>query len=166
MEITIMNIKSFKQMHTNAMGIGEAQGKLNHQLADTYRNETDRADYLNWLTATARDDSQGRMVQDKFALEIKAVQKNINLANTQKLMVNGSLTKESPEDKVRLLRANIPLLNAGKVTQKDIDNKQYFFIVTPNEPASEVSDDKKVGNFMTKNNFSKKQMLKILAKLP
>tara|TARA_R110002167_G_scaffold284078_1_gene489288 strand:- start:141 stop:641 length:501 start_codon:yes stop_codon:yes gene_type:complete len=166
MEITIMNIKSFKQMHTNAMGIGEAQGKLNQQLADTYRNETDRADYLNWLTATARDDSQGRMVQDKFALEIKAVQKNINLANTQKLMVNGSLTKESPEDKVRLLRANIPLLNAGKVTQKDIDNKQYFFIVTPNEPASEVSDDKKVGNFMTKNNFSKKQMLKILAKLP
>ena len=166
MEITIMNIKSFKQMHTNAMGIGEAQGKLNQQLADTYRNETDRADYLNWLTATARDDSQGRMVQDKFALEIKAVQKNINLSNTQKLMVNGSLTKESPEDKVRLLRANIPLLNAGKVTQKDIDNKQYFFIVTPNEPASEVSDDKKVGNFMTKNNFSKKQMLKILSKLP
>ena len=166
MEITIMNIKSFKQMHTNAMGIGEAQGQLNQQLADTYRNEKDRADYLNWLTATARDDSQGSMVQDKFALEIKAVQKNINLANTQKLMVNGSLTKESPEDKVRLLRANIPLLNAGKVTQKDIDNKQYFFIVTPNEPASEVSDDKKVGNFMTKNNFSKKQMLKILAKLP
>ena len=110
MEITIMNIKSFKQMHTNAMGIGEAQGQLNQQLADTYRNEKDRADYLNWLTATARDDSQGRMVQDKFALEIKAVQKNINLANTQKLMVNGSLTKESPEDKVRLLRANKPLL--------------------------------------------------------
>ena len=166
MEITIMNIKSFKQMHTNAMGIGEAQGQLNQQLADTYRNEKDRADYLNWLTATARDDSQGRMVQDKFALEIKAVQKNINLANTQKLMVNGSLTKESPEDKVRLLRANKPLLEQGKVTQKDIDNKQYFFIVTPNEPASEVSEDKKVSNFMTKNNFSKKQMLKILAKLP
>ena len=153
-------------MHTNAMGLGEAQGRLNQQLADTYRNEKGRVDYLNWLTATARDDSQGRMVQDKFALEIKAVQKNINLVNTQKLMVNGSLTKESPEDKVRLIRANKPLLEQGKVTQKDIDNKQYFFIVTPNEPASEVSEDKKVSNFMTKHNISKKKMLKILAKLP
>jgi|21_taG_2_1085346.scaffolds.fasta_scaffold106501_1 hypothetical protein len=161
----MLNIKTFKQLHSDAMGIGEIQGNLNQRLADVYRDNKASADYLEWVTATARDDSQGRAVQDKFALEVKAVQKNINLANTQKLMVNGKLTKEPALKKVRLMRANKPLMNDGLVTEQDIKAKKYFFITTDVTPPSEKPLDEKVANFMTRNTCTKKQLLKILAKM-
>lgn len=160
-----MNIKSFQNVHNNAMGLGEAQGKLNQQLADIYRDKKVNADYLEWVTATHRDDSQGKIVQDKFAEQVKAVQKNINLANTQKLMLKGEITKEPLTQKVRLLRANKPLMNQGFVTEQDIKDKKYFFITTDITPAAEKSCDENVEKFMARHGYTKKQMLKALQNL-
>ena len=160
-----MNIKSFQNVHNNAMGLGEAQGKLNQQLADIYRDKKVQADYLTWVTATHRDDSQGKIVQDRFAEQVKAVQKNINLANTQKLMLKGEITKEPLTQKVRLLRANKPLMNQGFVTEQDIKDKKYFFITTDITPAAEKSCDENVEKFMSRHGYTKKQMLKALQNL-
>jgi hypothetical protein len=160
-----MNIKSFKQLHNEAMGLGEAQGNLNQKLADIYRDKKASGEYLAWVSATARDDSQGRIVQDNFALQVKAVQRNINLANTQKIMVNGKLTKEPALKKVRLLRANKPLVTAGFVTEKDVKDKTYFFITTDVTPPKEQPLKQKVTNFMSRNDVTKKQLLKVLTEL-
>ena len=131
-----MNTKQFKQLHSDAVGLGEIGNKINVTIGNMFRNKADRSSYLEWLTATARDDSQGSIVAKQVATEVKAVQKNVNLTNTQKLMLTGKVGKEALTEKVRLVRANKPLMAQGKVTQSDIDNKQYFFIVTDIVPTT------------------------------
>lgn len=157
-----MNIKTFKQLHNDAMGLGESQSKINQTLADIYRDKKASVAYLNWVTDTHRDDSQGAIVQKNFAKEVKAVQKNINLANTQKLMLKGEITKEPLTQKVRLMRANKPLMNQGLVSEQDIKDKRYFFITTDITPAVERSCDENVEKFMARHGYTKKQMLKAL----
>ena len=157
-----MNTKNFIQLHREARGLQESGSLLNQKLAKLYKNEKEKADYLTWLTATARDDSQGKAVQDEFALQIKAVQRNINLSNTQQYMINGKLTKDSLVKKVRLMRANKPLLASGHVSQKDIDNKQYFFITTDILPPADKPLTERLANFMTRHNVNKKAMLDAL----
>ena len=123
-----MNKKHFEKLHIDAVGLGNQAEAINKTIGTMFRNKTDRANYLYWVTETAKDDRQGSEVQKLFAKQIKAVQKNINLTNTQKLMLNGKVSTEALTEKVRLIRANRPMLANGECTQMDIDNKQYFFI--------------------------------------
>ena len=160
-----MNTKSFIQLHQEARGLQESGSALNQKLAKLYADKKQSAEYLTWVTATARDDSQGRAVQEEFALQIKAVQRNINLSNTQQYMIKGKLTKDSLTQKVRLMRANKPLMESGHVTQKDIDNKQYFFITTDITPPAERPLKDKLESFMTRHNVNKKALLKVLGTL-
>ena len=77
-------------------------------------------------------------------------------------MLKGEITKEPLTQKVRLLRANKPLMNQGFVTEQDIKDKKYFFITTDITPAAEKSCDENVEKFMARHGYTKKQMLKAL----
>jgi|MGYP003627296460 hypothetical protein len=123
-----MNVTNFKNLHSDALGLGEKAGMISETIAKMFTNKVDKQSYLDWITSTAKDTTGGEIVQKKFAKEIKAVQNQINLTNTQKRMLTGQVTKEALTEKVRLIRACKPLLTKGKCTQSDIDNKQYFFI--------------------------------------
>ena len=91
------------------------------RLAAIYRNETDRAKYLIWLT----EKTQMRYINPQ---EVKGIQKNINRDATQRLMLE-LIEKDKLTQRVRLMRANKPLLRKGLCTQSEINAKEYLFIV-------------------------------------
>jgi len=158
-----MEIKNFKQLHKDAVGLGVSSAKINVTLGKIYNSPTDQAKYLTWTTATAKDTSQGKVFSDNFAKEVKAVQKNVNLTNTQKLMLWGEVRKEALDKKVRLMRANKPLLTKGLCTQAEIDAKVYKFIVTDIVPVEHTFETDLVA-LMTKygaDNSDVKKVLKI-----
>ena len=126
-----MNEQTFIKLHNDAIGLGEMGGKINATLGKMFNNKQDRSKYLEWITTKAKDSSAGEIVQKQFAKQIKAVQKNINLTNTQKLMLWGEVRTDALTEKVRLIRANKPLLDKGDCTETDVKNKTYFFITEP-----------------------------------
>jgi hypothetical protein len=158
-----MEIKNFKQLHRDAVGLGESSAKINVTLGKIYNSDTDQAKYLSWTTSTAKDLSQGKAFSDQFALEVKAVQKNVNLTNTQKLMLWGEVRKEALDKKVRFMRANKPLLTKGLCTQAEIDAKAYKFVVSDIVPIEHTFETDLIA-LMTKysaDNSDVKKVLKI-----
>ncbi len=125
--MTNKNTKIFTDMHREAVNVKNGLGKLDKRtdgigetLAKIYRSGTQNAEYLTWLTDSVKNGTiQGQSV--------KAIQNNANKASTQKMMLSCG-DKEKPTQKVRLMKANIPLMNKGLCTQMQIDTHQYMFI--------------------------------------
>jgi len=125
--MTNKNTKIFIDMHREAVNVKNGLGKLDKRtdgigetLAKIYRSGTKNAEYLEWLTASKYNGSVNKQ-------SLKAIQNNVNKSATQKMMLSCG-DKEKPTQKVRLMRANKPLMNKGLCTQMQIDEEQYMFI--------------------------------------
>ena len=107
------------------------------RFAAIYRDKTDRVKFLLWLTEQIQN-------LDIPPQEVKGIQNIINKNPTQRLML-GLTEKEKPTQRVRLLRANKPLLSKGLCSQSQIYAQEYLFIVEdlnshsklPNSPIKE-----------------------------
>ena len=132
-------MENYKKMHQSAIVKGELAEQLNQQIAETYINEHNQ--YVNWLNAQLRDDS--------FKAEVKAMQDNINLASTQKLML-GLKAKDTLEQRIRLKTANKTLLNAELVSFQQVETKAYVWIIEDIEPKAEVTYEELKAKFEAK----------------
>ena len=64
-----MNVTNFKNLHSDALGLGEKAGMISETIAKMFTNKVDRQSYLDWITSTAKDTTGGEIVQKKFAKE-------------------------------------------------------------------------------------------------
>lgn len=117
-----MNDQEFKSLHDkitiNAKGDKEMEETITSQLVAIYHNKTVRQNYLNWLTIMSKT---YHMPQ-----EVKSVQNCINKPATQRAIFRLS-SHEKLAQKVRLMRANLPLYRRGIVTLEQVRNKEYMF---------------------------------------
>jgi|TARA_B100000929_G_scaffold71389_1_gene54651 DNA-directed RNA polymerase specialized sigma subunit len=102
------------------------------QVAALYLNKANRPNYLNWLTENAK-------IYD-MAKEIKRIQNCINKHSTQRLMLgipkDGRLTQ-----RVRLKKANLPLLKKGLCTVEQINASEYLFQIENLPSKKDSSND-------------------------
>ena len=131
-----MNNEEFKNLHKkitiNVKNDREIEEGITSKLVEIYHNEIDRQNYLNWLTVNTKI---RHMPQ-----EVKSVQNCINKPSTQRAIFR-MFNKEKLTQKVRLMRANLPLFHRGIVTLKQVDNKEYLFHVENLSSKSESSDN-------------------------
>ena len=131
-----MNNEEFKNLHKkitiNVRNDREIEESITSKLVEIYHNEIDRQNYLNWLTVNTKI---RHMPQ-----EVKSVQNCINKPSTQRAIFR-MFSKEKLTQKVRLMRANLPLFHRGIVTLKQVDNKEYLFHVENLSSKSESSDN-------------------------
>jgi len=119
-----LNNEEFKNLHKkitiNVRNDREIEESITSLLVEIYHNETDRQNYLNWLTINTKIHHMPQ--------EVKSVQNTINKTATQRSIFRMS-KKEKLTQRVRLMRANKPLLYRGLCTQEQVDNKEYLFHV-------------------------------------
>ena len=131
-----MNNEEFKNLHKkitiNVRNDREIEESITSKLVEIYHNEIDRQNYLNWLTVNTKI---RHMPQ-----EVKSVQNCINKPSTQRAIFR-MFNKKKLTQKVRLMRANLPLFHRGIVTLKQVDNKEYLFHVENLSSKSESSDN-------------------------
>ena len=131
-----MNDQEFKDLHKkiiiNVRDDSEVEESITSKLVEIYHNETDRQNYLDWLTINTKIHHMPQ--------EVKTVQNIINQAPTQRAIFRIS-NKEKLTEKVRLMRANNPLLYRGLCSQEQVDNKEYLFHVDNLSSKGESSDD-------------------------
>ena len=131
-----MNNEEFKNLHKkitiNVRNDREIEEGITSKLVEIYHNEIDRQNYLNWLTINTKI---RHMPQ-----EVKSVQNCINKPSTQRAIFRMS-NKEKLTQKVRLMRANLPLFHRGIITLEQVDNKEYLFHVENLSSKSESSDN-------------------------
>jgi len=131
-----LNNEEFKNLHKkitiNVKNDREIEESITSKLVEIYHNEIDRQNYLNWLTVNTKI---RHMPQ-----EVKSVQNCINKPSTQRAIFR-MFSKEKLTQKVRLMRANLPLFHRGIVTLKQVDNKEYLFHVENLSSKSESSDN-------------------------
>jgi len=132
-------MENYKKMHKSAIVKGELAEQLNKQIAETYINEHNK--YVNWLNVQLRDDS--------FKAEVKAMQDNINLSSTQKLML-GLKAKDTLEQRIRLKTANKTLLNAELVSFQQVEAKAYVWIIEDIEQKPEATYEELKAKFEEK----------------
>ena len=131
-----MNDQEFKSLHNkiiiNVRDDRELEESISSQFVEIYHNEADRQNYLNWLTINTKIIHMPQ--------EVKSVQNCINKPSTQRAIFR-MFNKEKLTQKVRLMRANLPLFHRGIVTLKQVDNKEYLFHVENLSSKSESSDN-------------------------
>lgn len=131
-----MNDQEFKDLHKkiiiNVRDDSEVEESITSKLVEIYHNETDRQNYLDWLTINTKIHHMPQ--------EVKTVQNIINQAPTQRAIFRIS-NKEKLTEKVRLMRANNPLLYRGLCSQEQVDNKEYLFHVENLSSKGKSSDD-------------------------
>jgi DNA-directed RNA polymerase specialized sigma subunit len=119
-----LNIQEFKSLHDkitiNVLGDKEMEETIASQLVAIYHNEIDSQNYLEWLTINTR-------ILD-MAEEVKSVQRTINHSPVQRRLLRVP-KEEKLTQKVRLMRANLPLYRRGIVTFEQVRNKEYMFHV-------------------------------------
>jgi DNA-directed RNA polymerase specialized sigma subunit len=117
-----LNIQEFKSLHDkitiNVLGDKEMEETIASQLVAIYHNEIDSQNYLEWLTINTR-------ILD-MAEEVKSVQRTINHSPVQRRLLRVP-KEEKLTQKVRLMRANLPLYRRGIVTFEQVRNKEYMF---------------------------------------
>ena len=117
-----MNIHEFKSLHDkitiNVKGDKEMEETIASQLVAIYHNEIDSQNYLEWLTINTR-------ILD-MAEEVKSVQRTINHYPVQRRLLK-TPKEEKLTQKVRLMRANMPLYRRGIVTLDQVKKKEYIF---------------------------------------
>ena len=117
-----MNDQEFKSLHKKiAINLGESNKNAETfvaQLVSIYHNDIDCQNYLNWLTINTR-------ILD-MAQEVKSVQNSINQAPVQRQMLRVP-NQEKLTQRIRLMRANLPLCRRGIVTLEQVRKKEYIF---------------------------------------
>ena len=118
-----MKATDFLSMHNQALEHDGNALALNKIIAGVVRNKTDNASYLKWVTvhAHSKDNAQS----------VKAIQNKLNKSTTQR-MVFGLDDKTPLTQKVRLVKANKPMMAKGYFTQAELDTnpKPYKFITS------------------------------------
>ena len=135
-----MNDQEFKSLHKKiAINLGEGNKNTETfvaQLVSIYHNDTDCQNYLNWLTTNTR-------ILD-MAQEVKSVQNSINQAPVQRQMLRVP-NQEKLTQRIRLMRANLPLYRRGIVTLEQVRKKEYIFhvenLASKDESSSNASDN-------------------------
>ena len=135
-----MNDQEFKSLHQKiAINLGESNKNAETfvaQLVSIYHNDTDCQNYLNWLTTNTR-------ILD-MAQEVKSVQNSINQAPVQRQMLRVP-NQEKLTQRIRLMRANLPLYRRGIVTLEQVRKKEYIFhvenLASKDESSDNVSDN-------------------------
>ncbi len=131
-----MNNEEFEDLHeklriSKIKEDGENE-LIMEQVAALYLNKANRPNYLNWLTENAK-------IYD-MAKEIKRIQNCINKHSTQRLMLgipkDGRLTQ-----RVRLKKANLPLLKKGLCTVEQINASEYLFQIENLPSKKDSSND-------------------------
>ena len=117
-----MNDQEFKSLHKKiAINLGESNKNAETfvaQLVSIYHNDIDCQNYLNWLKINTR-------ILD-MAQEVKSVQNSINQAPVQRQMLRVP-NQEKLTQRIRLMRANLPLYRRGIVTLDQVKKKEYIF---------------------------------------
>jgi len=117
-----LNDQEFKSLHKKiAINLGESNKNAETfvaQLVSIYHNDIDCQNYLNWLTINTR-------ILD-MAQEVKSVQNSINQAPVQRQMLRVP-NQEKLTQRIRLMRANLPLCRRGIVTLEQVRKKEYIF---------------------------------------
>ena len=139
-----MKNKDFDKLYEDLnIGIYEThQGRkmFMSKFAAIYLNKTDKVNFLLWLT---EKNQMGVM----HPQEVKGIQNTINKIPTQRLML-GLTEKDKLTQRVRLMRANKPLLRKGLCSKSQIYAQEYLFIVEnlkdhidyPNKPKKEEEE--------------------------
>jgi DNA-directed RNA polymerase specialized sigma subunit len=117
-----LNDQEFKSLHKKiAINLGESNKNAETfvaQLVSIYHNDIDCQNYLNWLKINTR-------ILD-MAQEVKSVQNSINQAPVQRQMLRVP-NQEKLTQRIRLMRANLPLYRRGIVTLDQVKKKEYIF---------------------------------------
>ncbi|MCH9624839.1 MAG: hypothetical protein S4CHLAM27_12770 [Chlamydiia bacterium] len=155
------NVSEFQAMHHEAGLIAKGMGNyanrdndLGDRVTAIYKSETKQGEYLAWLSEHMQINDT-----DNAKAETKRVQRVIANANTQRKM-QGLDKKAELESKVRLMRANKPLLEKKLCTAEQVKSKTYMFIV---ESKPKADFKKSLENLMTKFNVDKEKAQSILA---
>ena len=131
-----MNDQEFKSLHNkitiNVRDDRELEESISSQFVEIYHNEADRQNYLNWLTINTKIIHMPQ--------EVKSVQNCINKTTMQRAIFRMS-KQENLTQRVRLMRANKPLLYRGLCTQEQVDNKEYLFHIENLSSKGDSSDD-------------------------
>ena len=137
-----MNNKDFEKLYEDLnTGIYKDGRKMFMcKFAEIYLDKTDSVNFLLWLTEKTK---MGVMNPQ----QVKGIQNIINKTPTQRLML-GLTEKDKLTQRVRLMRANKPLLRKGLCSQSQIYSQEYLFIVEdlkdhidyPNKPKKEEEE--------------------------
>jgi DNA-directed RNA polymerase specialized sigma subunit len=100
---------------------------LQSEIAKIYQNQKERATFLSWITEKAKN-------KNTNPRNIKKIQISIAAITTQRLMFDLA-ERDKLTKKVRLMRANLPLMRKGLCSHSEVKAKEYLFIV------EELEDD-------------------------
>ena len=118
-----MKASDFLSMHNQALEHDGNELALNKIIAGVIRSKVDSVNYLKWVTvhAHSKDNAQS----------VKAIQNKTNKSTTQRMVFD--IDAKTPlTQKVRLVRANKPMVAKGLFTQAELDTtpKPYKFITS------------------------------------
>lgn len=133
---------------------------INQSLAKMYRNEKDRKGFIEYLKT--------RKENPRYGAEIQAVQNNINLLATQKLMLWGEDAQppkegmKTPEVRVSLKKATNGLYGKGLCNPKDACQGNHVFIVEERKKTEPKTFEQEVIALLKKHTKSPQDLVQFI----
>lgn len=155
-----MNKQDFKNIIKDAVEGQRGALQINQRLAEMYRNEKDRKGFIEYLKEQV-------ISNPNVKAEVQAVQNNLNMLTTQKLMLWGSTTPpkeglKSPEVKVRLVKATAKMYDKGLVSPTDALAGNYVFIEQEKKPAEVKTFEQEVLALLKKHGKSQNDLVQFI----
>ena len=156
-----MNKQDFKNIIKEAVDGQKGALQINKRLAEMYRNEKDRKGFIAYLNE--QKDSNPNIKN-----EVQAVQNNINLLATQKMMLWGDSAippkegMKTPEQRISLKMATPSMYDKGLVSPTDALAKNYTFIVEERKKTEPKTFEQEVIALLKKHTKSPQDLVQFI----
>ena len=156
-----MNKQDFKNIIKEAVAGQKGALQINQRLAEMYRNEKDRKGFIGYLREQV-------VSNPNIKAEVQAVQNNINLLATQKMMLWGDSAippkegMKTPEQRISLKMATPSMYDKGLVSPTDALAKNYTFIVEERKKTEPKTFEQEVIALLKKHTKSPQDLVQFI----
>jgi len=157
-----MKTSAFKPFMVALLEHNDTGVKLNETLAGIYKDTATQSKYCKWVTDYAHNNG---VKNEVVAQSIKKFQNRLNKTATQRLCF-GLGDKDKLTHKVRLVRANKPLVESGHFTTAELNAtpKPFKFVKFDND-TPEPTFEERLQKLVNSYQLTKAQVIKQVDKI-